>query len=101
MADTSRDNAPRWLILSIQGLIVLSIVTIILESMPGLSQYQSYFDECERLITWIFTVEYIGFWWASSNKKRYPFQVFNLIDLLAILPFYLQAGYDLRSLRSL
>jgi voltage-gated potassium channel len=37
---------------------------------------------------------------VAENKKRFAFSFFGIIDLLAILPFYLTTGFDLRALRS-
>jgi voltage-gated potassium channel len=38
---------------------------------------------------------------VADSKPRFIFSFFGLIDLVAILPFYLSFGIDLRSLRAL
>jgi voltage-gated potassium channel len=53
----------------------------------------------ERTVAGIFTIEYITRWIYSSRKKSYPFTPLAIIDLLAILPFYLGFLVDMRSLR--
>lgn len=53
----------------------------------------------ERTIAGIFTIEYITRWFFSSKKTFYPFTPLAIIDLLAILPFYLGFLVDMRSLR--
>ena len=65
----------------------------------------------------VFSIEYIGRVWSAPAKRdidltdsplkarfRYIFSFYGLIDLIAILPFYIQAlfpGLDLRVLRAL
>ena len=49
----------------------------------------------------IFSVEYVLRVWLSKRKLGYIFSFFGLIDLIAILPFYLSVGVDLRSIRIL
>ncbi len=101
MSDDARDKAPRALNLFIQGLILYSIVTVALETMPTLSSYGLFFRISEVVVVVIFTVEYLAFWALSKDRLRYPFRFMAIVDLLAILPFYLQLGIDLRSLRAL
>ncbi|MFT6934434.1 MAG: voltage-gated potassium channel [Maribacter sp.] len=48
-----------------------------------------------------FTLEYILRIYCSDNKRKFIFSFFWIIDFLAILPFYLALGVDLRSLRAL
>ena len=43
MASDPRDRAPRFVSLIIQGLIVYSIITVALETMPELSAYRTFF----------------------------------------------------------
>lgn len=86
---------------AIQLLIVYSIVTMALETMPSLAAYHRFFHLSEVVVVILFTIEYLGFWILSKEKLRYPFRLFNIVDLLAILPLYLHLGVDLRTLRSL
>ena len=37
---------------------------------------------------------------VSSNKMKFIFSFYGLVDLFAILPFYITTGLDLRSLRA-
>jgi voltage-gated potassium channel len=96
-----RHNSRPLIEWSILLLVVYSIITMILESMPEMKLYAPFFDRSETIVVVIFTIEYLTFWALSVNKRRYPFKFLHVIDLLAILPFYLTAGFDLRALRSL
>ena len=53
----------------------------------------------EVIITLLFTLEYVLRIVTSSKKWSYLFRFYGLIDLIAILPFYLSLGVDLRSIR--
>ena len=48
----------------------------------------------------IFTIEYLLRIYVAEKKWRYIFSFYGIIDLLAILPFYLQFAFDLRALRA-
>ena len=96
-----RDNCPLVIEWSILALIAYSIVTMILESMPSMAGHSKFFEYSELIVVMVFTVEYLLFWKLSPNPKHYPFEFLHIIDLLAILPFYLATGFDLRALRAL
>lgn len=81
-------------------LIVFSIITLSVETLPGLSSTtKEFLDLSEVVVTVLFTVEYILRVATAPSKKGYIFSFYGIIDLLAILPFYLALGIDLRSIR--
>lgn len=47
----------------------------------------------------IFSVEYLLRVYSAKSPLKYIFSFFGIIDLLAILPFYLKFAIDLRALR--
>jgi voltage-gated potassium channel len=70
--------------------IVLSVITVICESVPNLrSNFASGFLTLEWIFTAIFSIEYILRIYASNQRAKYIFSFFGLIDLLAILPAFL------------
>ncbi len=70
--------------------ILLSIVTVSLESVQSLSNaYQTYFDVLEWGLTILFTLEYMLRLWITPKKRKYVFSFFGIIDLLSTLPTYL------------
>ena len=80
--------------------IVLSIVIVMLESVNSIQQqYESLFNNFEWIFTLIFTIEYLLRIWITGKPLKYIFSFYGIIDLLAILPFYLKGAYDLRALR--
>lgn len=86
----------------IQFLIVLSVITFSIETLPNLKpQTKTILNSIEIFCVVIFTAEYLARIYVADNKPKFIFSFFGLIDLFAILPFYLSFGLDLRSLRVL
>lgn len=86
----------------IQFLIVLSVITFSVETLPNLKpQTKAILNSIEVFCVVIFTAEYLARIYVADNKPKFIFSFFGLIDLFAILPFYLSFGLDLRSLRVL
>ena len=93
-------KAGRVFDLAIQFIIIVSIVDFTLETIPDLSeQTKRLLLIVEIISVAIFTVEYIVRVYVADNKLRFILSFYGLIDLCAILPFYVAHGIDLRSLR--
>jgi voltage-gated potassium channel len=79
------------------GVIVVSVLAVILESMPGLeSRHARFFHILEWVITGIFTIEYFLRIYIAYNRRKYILGFWGLIDLASILPAYLSlfiSGY--------
>jgi len=86
----------------IQFCIVLSLISFSIETVKNLSESTIIILNWIELATVsIFSVEYVLRIWLSKHRLGYIFSFFGLIDLIAILPFYLSTGVDLRSIRIL
>lgn len=84
----------------IQLLIVVSLVTFSIETLPNLSESARWWLRAIEIVTVaIFTVEYLLRVIVADNKWKFVFSFFGIVDLLAILPFYISTGIDLRSVR--
>lgn len=71
-------------------LIFISTFIVMLESIPSLDlRFHKFFIALEILISVVFTIEYALRIITIRNKKDYIFSFFGIIDLLAIIPFYL------------
>jgi voltage-gated potassium channel len=85
----------------VQLLIVLSLVSFAIETMPALPKsYTRALDIFEAFCIGIFTIEYLVRLGLSSPTRSYAFSFYGFIDLIAIVPFYVAAGLDLRSVRA-
>lgn len=86
--------------LAIQVLILLSLVTFTLDTLPGLDAATKLALRIIECVTvGIFTVEYLLRIYVAKSKVRFVFSFYGLVDLLAILPFYISSGIDLRAVR--
>ena len=112
------DRTSRIWDLSLFGLVVLNLIAVALESVPEFQmRYGNWLYNFELFSVVVFSIEYIARVWSAPAKRdidltdsplkarlRYIFSFYGLIDLVAILPFYIQAlfpGLDLRVLRAL
>ena len=87
--------------LTIQALILISLIAFSLETLPGLSEPQRWWlYAVEVSCVVIFTAEYLLRLFVADRKLGFATSFFGLIDLAAILPFYLSLGVDLRSVRA-
>ncbi len=85
----------------VQSLILLSLVTFSIETLPGLSaQAHRWLRWAEIAVVAVFTAEYLLRLIVADRKVGFVFSFFGIVDLLAILPFYLAMGVDLRSIRT-
>ncbi len=105
-------------------LIVLNVTAVMLETVPSIEQNKplsKFFHDFDLISVVIFTIEYILRVWSSNHDPRYKHSIYGrlrymvspaaLIDLIAILPFYIIAalplyasttvGYDFRLIRIL
>ena len=90
----------RVFVIFIQTLIILSLITFTIETVPDIDwEIQKILDITEYIIVIIFTIEYLLRILVSDKKLKYIFSFYGLIDLFAILPFYVARGIDLRSIR--
>ena len=95
-------------------LIVLNVIAVMMETVhPLYEEHRKLFDAFDLISVIIFTIEYVLRVWSCTHDPRYKgsikgrlkyiFTFGAIIDLVAFLPYYLQAiiGFDLRILRLL
>jgi voltage-gated potassium channel len=87
--------------LCIQALIVLSLIAFAVETLPDLSGgTKRVLHLFEVVCVSIFTLEYGLRWFVATPRWKFITSFFGIIDLIAILPFYLSLGIDIRSIRA-
>ena len=94
-------TSKRWFELFVQLLVVYSICTL-----PGigidrgrLASRGQHLLPVERRCLAGFLAEYLFRWYHAKDRLRYPFTLLAMIDLMAILPFFVEFAIDLRSLK--
>jgi len=85
----------------IQLIIVLSLISFSLETLPNISEeFRLVLEKFEFVSIVIFSIEYVLRVLVTKKPLRYIFSFYGIIDILAILPFYLNRFLDLRFLRA-
>lgn len=87
----------------IQGMIVLSLISLAVQTMPGLPEH------VHRVLEWIsivcmfvFVMEYSLRVYTAKILHKYIFSFYGIIDLIAVAPYFLGlGGIDSSSLRAL
>lgn len=112
-AAKSGDKASRVFDIAILALIFLNVIAVIIGSVQSVQvRWGTFLNVFEIVSVIIFTVEYLARLWSCAidpqytgrirGRVRLALRTMSIIDLLAILPFYLPfLGIDLRSLRVL
>lgn len=90
----------------VMSLIAVSLVSMSLSTVPALPPlWRTVLAAAETVIVLLFTIEYVLRIATAEDRWRYLRSFYGLVDLLALLPFYialLWAGMiDLRALRAL
>ena len=71
-------------------LILLSVLTVLLESVRSIREsFGPYLRIAEWTFTALFTIEYIARLISATNARRYARSFFGVVDLLAVAPVYL------------
>ena len=86
----SDTRAGWWFDVALFGAIILSVVVVMLESVPQLrAKHYALFIGTEWVLTILFTIEYVLRLICVRHRWRYARSFFGIIDLISILPTYL------------
>lgn len=70
--------------------ILLSVLLVMLDSIPSINaRYHKILNILELIITILFTIEYALRIYSVRKPWKYIFSFYGIIDILAIIPFYL------------
>ena len=101
MVEQSDTRAGRWFDAVVFALIVVSLITFSIETLPNLpppAAAMLYWIEFATVL--LFTGEYLLRLAVADSRWQFVRSFFGVLDLVAILPFYLAAGVDLRAVRT-
>jgi len=112
--ELGESKADKFINIFIITLIIMNVIAVMIETIDPIHvRYEKYFNWFDAISVYIFTTEYVLRVWSCTHDPRYKgsikgrlkyiFTFGALIDLVAFLPYYLQAivGFDLRILRLL
>lgn len=92
----------RRVVYVVYGLIFVSTLSIGVETIPVLPAWlRSTLEVAEMAVIAAFSAEYLLRIAVAPRPLRYIFSVWGLIDLVAVLPFYLSLGGEFRAVRAL
>lgn len=76
--------------------ILVSTVAFCLETMREMEKYDGFFMAIEIFFVFVFTVEYVArFYSTPQEKMAFVTEFLNIIDFIAIAPFYLEIVYHI------
>ncbi|MDH5326728.1 MAG: ion transporter [Gammaproteobacteria bacterium] len=100
MVNSTEHLSGRVFTFSVQFLIILSLITFSVDTLPDLSPWtKQWLQWIEVFTVAVFSLEYVLRIYVAPQKLKFIFSFFGLVDLIAILPFYLATGLDLRTVR--
>ncbi|WP_421919129.1 ion transporter [Marinifilum sp.] len=86
---------------TIQVLIMLSLISFSVETLPNNpASVITLLEYFEAFCIIVFSIEYLLRIFVSKKPLSYIFSFYGIIDLLAILPFYLRGTLDFRAIRA-
>ena len=89
--DPGSSRAASLIAIIIMALIGISCTTFCLETLPELRGVpKSVWDMIETICVIIFTVEFVFRIGSCPNLKKFCFELLNIIDFVAIVPFYIE-----------
>lgn len=100
--ETSDTHTGRLFDLSIQVLIIASMIAFAIETLPNLSERSVWaLNLFERFTLVVFATEYTLRFCMARKPLNYATSFFGIIDLCSIAPALLGTTFDARALRSL
>jgi len=106
--DENFSSASLYVLGAILALIVISTLFYVLETVSSLSKTKGqrlFWHYAELTVTILFSVEFVGRLIVVKNKWKYVIRPMNVVDLLAVVPYYIEQlfpqipGTSLRVLR--
>lgn len=92
----------RSIVYVVYGLILLSTLSIGIETIPELPAWlAAVLEKAELAVIAAFSAEYLLRIAVAPRPLRYIFSFWGIVDVVAVLPFYLSLGGEFRAIRAL
>ena len=85
----------------IYSIIFLTVIDHGLQTMPSMAKYHDILERWEIVPIVVFSLEYFLRIYSAPKRLGFIFSFWGLVDLLAIIPYYLGLPADLREIRVL
>lgn len=89
---TNNSRIYHWVQDFLAVVTLLSILSLVLETVPSLGKYNNLFLIIEWTAVVIFSFEYFARFKVGHPKWKYPLSFFGIVDLVAILPTFIGLG---------
>lgn len=100
-SDFPSSSLNRTLEVIVQIFIVLSLISFTVETLPDISPtLRTWLNVFEAVSIAVFFAEYAARLWRTKHKLAFVFSFYGIVDLLAILSFFLSTELDLRPARA-
>lgn len=88
--DTEGSQISSYINFWIMTLIVVSAIVAIIETIPAIHKdWETAWNACETFFVINFSMEFVNRAWSCPNKKEFMSTVMNYVDIIAILPWYI------------
>ena len=74
------------------ALVFIVSTLFVIKTYPISDELRYILDRTENIIIFVFIVEYLMRMWSAPSKVRQFFNLYSIIDLVAILPFFFAGG---------
>ena len=85
----------------IYSIIFITVIDHGLQTMDSMAEYHSYLENWETIPIVLFSIEYLLRVYSAPNRIKFLFSFWGLVDIIAIIPYYLGLPADLREIRVL
>jgi len=85
----------------IYTIIFLTVIDHGMQTMPSMADYHVYLENWEIIPIVLFTIELVLRIYSAPNRIKFIFSFWGLVDMIALVPYYLGLPADLREIRVL
>ena len=85
----------------IYSIIFITVIDHGLQTMDSMAEYHFFLESWETIPIVLFSIEYLLRVYSAPNRLKFLFSFWGLVDIIALIPYYLGLPADLREIRVL
>ena len=85
----------------IYSIIFITVIDHGLQTMDSMAEYHFFLESWETIPIVLFSIEYLLRVYSAPNRLKFLFSIWGLVDIIALIPYYLGLPADLREIRVL